>query len=369
MTAPETRPFSRRLARHRTLLLSAAVAGAATLAGAAGFAWLTDWRFVQSTNNAYVQGEITPISARVSGYVTAVAVTDNAAVAADQVLARIDDREYRNRVEAKRAELARIQAEAEAHGDRVTLQVHVLEEAAADVAIARAERDRSQADLGRSAELRRSGNTTGQKHDSAAADSAKAQGALARALAREAAARTQQSMLTAEGKRIEAEKARIAAELAQLEIDLEDTVIRAPIAGVIGNRAVRVGQLVEPGRFLMAVVPLDRVWIVANFKETQLARMAPGQRVRIEVDTFRGRSIEGVVESLSPASGAEFSLIPPQNASGNFNKIVQRIPVRIAITDAAALDGALRPGMSSVVHVDTHRLPAPQTAQAAAQGS
>lgn len=362
--APETARPSKRIP---PVLLSAGI-----VLGILGFSvlayfWFTTWRFQESTNNAYVQAETTPVSARVAGYVVSLEVQDNQSVVEGQVLARIDDREYRGRVEAKRAAIAQIEAEAQAHIERVALQAHAIEEAGAEVAIARAERDRATAELARAGELKRSGNTSKQRYDLMAADSAKADGALSRALAREAASRTELSMLEAEGKRIEAQRTSAQAELALLEIDLEDTIIRAPLAGVVGNRAVRVGQLVEPGRFLLAVVPLDRVWVVANFKETQLKRMTPGQPVTIAVDTFPGATVRGRVESLSPASGAEFSLIPPQNATGNFNKIVQRIPVRIAITDEGPLAGALRPGMSSEVSVDTREAAAPATRAADAE--
>jgi membrane fusion protein, multidrug efflux system len=143
------------------------------------------------------------------------------------------------------------------------------------------------------------------------------------------------------------------ATLALAEIDLEATVIRAPVDGVIGNRAVRDGQYIRPGQMLMAVVPLGRVWIDANFKETQLTRMKQGQAVEIKVDAYSDQVIEGRLDSFAPASGAKFSLLPPENATGNFTKVVQRIPVRILPVAGNPLAGRLRPGLSVEVRVDT----------------
>ena len=150
-----------------------------------------------------------------------------------------------------------------------------------------------------------------------------------------------------------------------MRITLDDSDIRSPIRGTVGNRNAQVGQYVRPGTVLMEIVPLDSVWIVANFKETQIAKMSPGLKANIEVDSFPGVVLTGSIDSLSPASGAEFSLLPPQNASGNFNKIVQRIPIKIVLPADHALQGKLRPGMSVEVSIRTDQAAAANPATAA----
>jgi membrane fusion protein (multidrug efflux system) len=189
--------------------------------------------------------------------------------------------------------------------------------------------------------------------DRATADMRKAQAELARTKAQLNAERGQLVVLRAEREEATAKLARDQAALVVAEVDLDNTIIRAPVDGVVGNKAVELGQYVRAGAQLMAVVPLPAVHIVANFKETQIERMRPGQRVEISVDAYPNVTLEGQVESFAPASGAVFSLLPPENATGNFTKIVQRVPVRIAVPDDNPLAGLLRPGLSVEVRVDT----------------
>ena len=300
-----------------------------------------------------MQGDITAIRPKVSGYVQDLYVTDNQTVRKGDPLLRIDDREIRQQIAGIDAELLRLDAELLALDQKNALQVLQIEQASADVAIAEAEKERTRAELVRSKRLAQAGNTSKQAHEIAIAANRQAAGALTRAAARLEAAKLQTTVLDAEEQKLLALVQKTRAELNILKIRLDDTVLRAPIDGVVGNRTVRAGQLVEPGRFLMAVVPLNDVWVVGNFKETQLTRVREGQPVTVHVDTYPGTEIKGVVAGMSPASGAEFSILPPQNASGNFTKIVQRIPVKIEIDPVDHMQGLLRPGMSCTVSIDT----------------
>lgn len=321
--------------------------------GQFGQHWWQHGRFIQSTNNAYVQSEITPVSPKVAGYVSELLIADHQKVAKGDVLLRIEDQEYREQVLATEAELDLIVAEFTSIKERQVLQAHLVSQAEADIQIALAELGRARSDLTRAERLSRTGNTTKQSYDSSLAGFGQAEGMLSRAQAHLAATTAQISILDAEAEKLKAQQRRTDAELNILKIQVSHTIIKAPISGIVGNRAVRVGQLVEPGRFLMAIVPLENVWIEANFKETQLANVEVGQQVEIKVDTYKGTPIRGVVASVSPASGAEFSILPPQNATGNFTKIVQRIPVRIEIEPGHPMIGHLRSGMSTTVSINT----------------
>ncbi len=350
---------------HRMVSLAAASHGMIWGAGAfavfcvalTGWLWATDWRYVQTTNNAYVQGEITAIRPKVSGYVEALFVDDNQHVNKGDPLLRIEDDEIRQQIAGVEADLARFRAEGQALAERKHLQDLVIAQADAEVAIAEAERDRTAAELVRSQRLARAGNASKQALEIATAASSQALGGLTRANARLEAAKVEVAVLEAEDLQLRALVKKTEADLNILKIHLDDTLLRAPVSGVIGNRSVRVGQLVDPGRFLLAIVPLDDVWVVGNFKETQLTHVEIGQEVDIRIDTFPGERITGTVASVAPASGAEFSILPPQNATGNFTKIVQRIPVKIAIAGDDPMIGRLRPGMSSVVSIDTKGTP------------
>ncbi|MEL7028931.1 MAG: HlyD family secretion protein, partial [Pseudomonadota bacterium] len=305
--------------------------------------------------------EITAIMPRVSGYVTELLVSDNEAVTKGDPLVRIDDREIRSQLETVEVELLRLEAETESVLSRKALQQFIIEQASAELSVAEAEGARAASELSRIERLARTGNTSDQALEDAIASHATAQGEVVRAQSNLAATEAEIGILEAEEKILEAQIKKTEAELEIQRIRLEDTVVRTPISGVVGNRSVRRGELVTPGRFLMAVVPLDRVWIVGNVKEPQLTRFAEGQSVQIKVDTFPSEKINGTVASLSPASGAEFSILPPQNATGNFTKITQRIPVKISIDPGHPVEGRLQPGMSCTVSVDTR---GPGTAEA-----
>lgn len=325
------------------------------LAGAAwgGWHWWTVARFVESTDNAYVQADITTISPRVEGYVAAVPVVDNQPIRAGDVLATIDDRDFRARVDQARARITAQEAAIANIDSRLALEQALINRAEADVAAAQADLNRAEADRRRYAALAGRDFASQQTLSNTVADAEKAQAALRRAQAALVAEKDQVAVLETEKARARATLAELSAALSLAESDLEKTVIRAPVDGVVGNQAGRVGQYVRPGTQLMAVVPVQAAYVTANFKETQIEGLRVGQKVRVEVDAFPDLAVEGRIESLSPASGAQFSLLPPENATGNFTKIVQRVPVRVALPQDGPLAGLLRPGLSVVVEVDT----------------
>jgi membrane fusion protein (multidrug efflux system) len=324
-----------------------------TLSSWFGWAWWQRTAATISTDNAYVQGDITIIGPKISGYVAEVLVGDNQIVNKGDVLLRIADEDYR----AKRSEAAAAVAQAEAGIEhlkrRKELQHVLIREAEAAVKMARADVILSERQLTRATRLVNTGATSGLSHDSATADAERARAALIQNEAAVMAARQQLAVLDSETDQVAARLVGAHAYLQLAEISLSETVIRAPVAGVVGNRRVRSGEYVRPGSNLLSIVPINSVWVVANFKETQVAGMELGQKVDIAVDGYPDISIEGKVDSLSPASGAAFSLLPPDNASGNFVKIVQRVPVKIKLRPNHALLGRLIPGMSVNVTVDT----------------
>ncbi|CAA7611509.1 Multidrug resistance efflux pump [Candidatus Terasakiella magnetica] len=319
----------------------------------AGTRWAQDWRWIESTDDSYVDGDITAILPKVTGYVVELRAEDNRPVRKGDVLLRIDDRDYRARVDEARAALSARQAQLTQTDDKVAVQEAVITQSGASISAARADMVRAQADFERSKRLVKDDHVSRQRYDSTAADAARAQAGVAGSGAQLQGAKRQLAVLAAEHHAAEAQVEQAKAQLALAENDLEATVIRSPVDGVIGNRGVRDGQYVRPGQMLLAVVPLASVWVDANFKETQLHRMAVGQKAEITIDAFPGQTIEGRIDSFAPASGAKFSLLPPENATGNFTKVVQRIPVRIRLAPDHALAGRLRPGLSVVVRIDT----------------
>ncbi|MGE5545695.1 MAG: HlyD family secretion protein [Solirubrobacterales bacterium] len=332
----------------------ALVAVSVVLAGSfAAWRWATEWRWVETTDDAYVEGDITSMAPKVAGIVVEVAVGDNQAVAVGDVLVRVDDTDYRARVAETRAVLAAREAALAQLDDRLAVQVALAQQASAGILAAQADVTRARADFERAQRLVKDDYLSRQRYDTQAAEAARASAGLKGSSAAATAAKHQLAVLEAERDvaRAQAEQARAA--LVQAEADLAATVIRAPVAGSVGNRAVRTGQYVRPGQHLLAVVPLATVWVDANFKETQVGRMRPGHRAIIEVDAYPGVTVEGRVASFSPASGAKFSLLPPENATGNFTKVVQRLPVRIALPPDNPLAGRLRPGLSVTARVDT----------------
>jgi membrane fusion protein (multidrug efflux system) len=222
----------------------------------------------------------------------------------------------------------------------------------ADVTASQATLGRTQMDLDRAQTLRKPGYVSEERVTTLAADSRVAGSRVTKAQADLQAQRLQVDTLEADVQRLEAMLASAKTDIAQAELNLSRTEIRAPVSGLVGQRTARSGQIVQPGSFLLALVPEDSLWVQANFKETQIGGMQPGQKAELLFDSFPGTPIEGTVESLFAASGAQFSLLPPDNATGNFTKVVQRIPVKLTLSKDHPLQGKIRPGMSVEVNVD-----------------
>ncbi|RWD50427.1 MAG: HlyD family secretion protein [Mesorhizobium sp.] len=331
-------------------LTSLLVAGAAFVAAATSLQpgrWLTVLRST-STDNAYVRGDVTPISSKVGGYVIEVAVRDNQAVKAGDVLFRIDDRDYRARVDQAAAGVAMHRALLANLSSRIGLQSAVVEHAIAALQGAEADANRAARDFARAYKLTKGGWASQSISDQTEADHLRARAKIAEYQANLAAARQQMQVLETQRPQLEADIAAATAALTLAEIELESTVVRSPADGWVGERQARVGQYVRAGTLLVAVVPQD-FWVVANFKETQIGGLRIGATMAVSIDAIPGREFKGSVESLSPASGAQFALLPADNATGNFTRIVQRIPVKVTFDPGQANLDRLRPGMSAVV--------------------
>jgi membrane fusion protein (multidrug efflux system) len=321
-----------------------------------GFRYLTVGRFIETTNDAYVQADSTMVSPKVSGYISDLLVDDNQAVKSGQTLARIDDRDLRAALDEATANVAAAAASVANLDAQIVAQGSLIRQADASVTAAAAALGLSQRDDVRRQKMARVGYGSIEQADTASTDAREQAAALERLRAAAQTARQQVDVLTTQRQLAHAQLARAEAARRQAELNLGYTNIVAPIDGTVGARTVRVGQYVQAGTQLMALVPLRRVYVIANFKETQLTDVRPGQPARIEVDTFPGDDISGQVNTLAPASGMEFSLLPPDNATGNFTKIVQRIPVKIVFPPDHALAGRLRPGMSVSASIDTRSI-------------
>ena len=348
VTKPAEAPARRKLPKKALIGLAAAIALAA--GGWYGYHWLTVGRFIVSTDDAYVHADATTLAAKVSGYVATIDVADNTYVHAGDVIARIDDGDYRLAVDTARDKLATQQATVARIGKQIEAQHASVEQAKAQLASAQAVDDAHRVRIEAPAGI--GGQAIRQPADARAGAVEPRPGGRRRAKrAGRARCRHRQCRRAhgaATGGRARSCRSCKTA-LAKAERDLSFTVIRAPIDGVIGNRAMQVGDFVQTGQRLASLVPLADVYIDANFKETQLARLRPGQPVSISVDALPSRDITGTVASVSPASGSVFSLLPPDNATGNFTKIVQRLAVRIRLPADVADQRLLRPGMSVVV--------------------
>ncbi len=304
-----------------------------------------------STDNAYVRGDVTSLAAKVGGYVTAVEVEDNQRVQAGDVLFRIDDRDYRAQlaraeanVKVAQASLANIEAETE-------LQRAQIREAAAGLQSAVAQRSLANKTHERSRKLIVFSAVSQSMVDQTDAARTSAQATVAAASATLDAQHQRIAVLMARRESAVAAIAQAQAARDLAGIELEHTVVRAPVSGVVGNRQVRVGRFVTPGGALLDIVPVDNVWIVANFKETQVEHIQPGQRVQVRIDGYPDDVLDGVVDSFAPGSGGAFSLLPPDNATGNFVRVVQRVPVKIRLLQNP-LPGRIVPGLSARVEVE-----------------
>ena len=352
--------------RKKLLLLLPVLLLAAGAYG--GWQWWREWRFQQSTDDAYVSSDISLISPKIEGYIKEVRVADNQRVTAGQVLFVIDDSDFAAKVAQASAAVASSEAVVATFATRHDFQIAMINQAAATTHAAEAEVNRANLDQQRYATLATTESATKQRYETALADAAKAAANLLKAQAAVEAEKQQLAVLDAQKHEEEARLLQARAALKLAQNDLDNTVIKAPVAGIVGNRAGQTGQYVKAGTQLLSLVPLPNVYVTANFKETQLTRMRPGQPAQISVDAYPDHVIEGRVESFAPASGAEFSLLPPDNATGNFTKIVQRVPVRIAVPDNGPLAALLRPGLSVVVSIDT-RAEGQETAQGGIVGT
>jgi membrane fusion protein (multidrug efflux system) len=348
---------------RRVLMAGAAVA---VLAGASWYGWdyWTVGRFEVSTDDAYVKADNTTIAPKVSGYLTDVLVGDNQRVTAGQVLARIDDRDFKVALDQTKADVAAAQAALASKQAQLDVQEAVIAAAKATIEVDTATKTFASQENKRYTDLAATGYGSVQNAQQAQAKNAGADAAIMRDKANLVSAEKQVELLKAEIAQAVAAAARAAALQRQAELNLSYTTITAPIDGVVGNRTLRVGQLVQAGTQLMSLVPASGAYVVANFKETQLTHVREGQPVDLEVDMFPGQVVHGHVDSLAPASGQEFALLPPDNATGNFTKVVQRIPVKIALDGGAPIE--LRPGMSVIPTIGTQSHPV-QPAQVAPQ--
>jgi membrane fusion protein (multidrug efflux system) len=332
--------------------------GAAALAflvgaGISGVYYWKTGRFLVSTDDAYVEAHSVLISPKVSGFISEAPVDDNQPVKAGQNLARIDPRDYQTALDQARANVAAVQASIDILNQQITQQGLTVEQARQLVASDQAALVFSQQDFKRYTDLARTGSGTVQRAQQAEADIREKQAAVQHDTTGIGVAERQIGVFKAQLAQTKATLAQQQAIEHQAELNLSYTTIRAPVDGTVGVRTLRVGEYVQPGTQLMAIAPLQAVYITANYKETQLTNVRPGQPATIDVDTFRGTTVHGHVDSIAPASGQEFALLPPDNATGNFTKIVQRIPVKIVIDNGEPLAGMLRPGMSVEPTIDT----------------
>jgi membrane fusion protein (multidrug efflux system) len=367
--APASTPEKPKPPLLKRLVLALVVIAALIAAVFYGLHWWTTGRFIESTDDAYIGGDVTVIGPKVSGYITELKVIDNQFVHAGDLLVKIDDRDYlatlhkaEGAIAAEEALLANLQATEQ-------LQQAVIGQAKAGIDAASAETVRSRDDnvrykelASRSAVSLESAQRADATFKTAQANGAKAQASLLAAQRQLDVIATQKQQARAALMQAKAER-----DLAQLNVGY--TELRAPIDGVIGNRRARVGAFAGAGTQLLAVVPASGLWVDANFKEDQLAEMLPGQPVSIHADVLPGRVFHGHLDSLAPATGAQFSVLPPENATGNFTKIVQRVPVRVRLDAADNTLGKLRPGLSVTAEVDTKAGSMDEPAVAAANAS
>jgi len=330
------------------LALTLGVAGAADF----GYGYLTTGRYLESTDDAYVRADSTIVSPKVSGYIADVLVGDNQKVEAGQLLARIDDRDFQAALAQAHADVDASEAAVRNLDAQIALQQPIIEQQTADVAAAEANLKFAQEEQARYDGLMKTGSGTIQRAQQTDAAFREKAALLLHGKSGLFAAQKKVDVLTTERAKAVAQVDRARAVEQQATLNLSYTKITAPVDGTVGARSLRVGQYVQAGTQLMAVVPLDAVYVVANFKETQLTHVRNGQPVEIRIDSFQSTKLKGHVDSLSPASGLEFALLPPDNATGNFTKIVQRVPVKIVLDDRN-LTGLLRPGMSAEPTVNT----------------
>ena len=348
---PPPIPKLKRTRSRRPLIFGVVLLLALTLGGWYGFRWWTDGRFMVWTDDAYVGAKTATLAAKVPGYIATLNVEDNASVHAGDIIATIDDGDYK--LDAARGRIKTQEAAIERMGRQITGNEATVEQMRAQLVSARAGANRAKLELDRQQSLASREFSSKQALEQALANRDQTEAGVASAAAALNAARSARDVSRGQQQEARQTLAELQIALSKAERDLSFTVIRAPFDGVVGNRAIQMGGYVQTGTRMVSLVPLEGVYIDANFKETQLSHIKPGAHVAITIDALPGVVIDGTVESIAPASGSVFSLLPPDNATGNFTKIVQRLPVRVVVAPEVARQGALRPGMSVAASVDT----------------
>lgn len=341
--------------RRRLRQLALAAAMLVPAVGAAWYArdWWTVGRFIESTDDAYAGGNITPLAPHIDAFIDQVLVTDNERVRAGQILIQLDQRDYRTALDHAEAALHARLAAADSLRAQYALQQSTIRQQEADLVAKKARATFAQEDASRYHILAQTSYGSRQNEQRTSALEREAQSAVAAAQAGLEAARQQLKVLDAQIAEADAAVAQAQSDLRTAQLNLGYSEIRSPIDGYVGNRAAQVGAYATRGTYLISVTPADGLWVDANFKEDQLTRIVPGQSATVIADVLPGHVFHGHVVSLAPGTGAVFSVIPPENATGNFTKIVQRVPVRIELDPGDAMLRALRPGLSTTVSVDT----------------
>ncbi|MBV1701146.1 MAG: HlyD family secretion protein [Hyphomicrobiales bacterium] len=366
-TAPQDGQLMQPRRKKRNIILPVVIIAALGFGIVKGYDWFVVGRFIVATDDAYVKAGVTTLAAKIPGYITKVNVIDNQNVKKGDVIASIDPTDYQLAVEAAQkkmatqdATIARIDEQSQAQAAMINQAEAQLNAANGQLAGVQANLVRTSAAYDRAVALVHSHFGTQATLDQAKGDRDAAQAAVTSAQANiigaQAAIRAAKANATViVAQKTEAERARSEMQVAldQATHNLAFTQIVAPVDGIIGNKSVEVGNYVQPGQRLLALIPLDSVYVEANFKETQLDALKPGQKVSLTIDSLDGKKIEGVVQSIAPASGSQYSLLPPDNATGNFTKITQRVPVRIKVPAEVAASGELRPGLSVEADVNT----------------
>jgi membrane fusion protein (multidrug efflux system) len=319
-----------------------------------GVSWLLHGRFMISTDDAYLRSDVVTIAPRVSGYIDEIYIKENQHVAAGQPLLHIDKRNYQDTVSQQSASVAARIADMDAADSQIKQQEAVIGQSRAQLESARAKAQFSRDQAARYRALHEQGADTAEKAAQAQNESVQDAAGLAAATASLRAAEGQLGVLKSQREQAEAQLQSAKAQVNTAQQNLDDTVLRASVEGTIGDDSARIGQYVQPGTRLMSVVPVKSVYLVANFKETQIKHMRIGQKATVKIDAIGGPEIDAEVESFAPGTGSQFALLPPENATGNFIKIVQRVPVRLRVMPPKELEERLLPGLSVTVSVDTH---------------
>lgn len=344
----------------KRLVVLVVILAAGTVGARFAWHWWTAGRFEESTDDAFLQADKVVVAPKVGGFVADVLVRDNQPVKAGQVLARIDDRDYHVALLQSQADLAKSQASLEGVASALVQQQARIEEARADVANTTAALDFATMEDKRYSDLLKSGAGTTQRSQQAISDLLQKRAASAKAKAAYDAAQKQIDGLRSLEAAARASLERAQINLEQAKLNLGYTTITAPVDGVVGDRSLRKGQFVQPGTNLLTLVPMGQaIYLIANFKETQIGAMDAGHPATFTVDAFGDHVFHGTIDSFAPGTGSQFALLPPENATGNFTKIVQRVPVRIVLDGHDPLIAKLRPGLSAEATVDTRGPAAP----------